>query len=352
LSAGCATDSGADAAVPKVGPPAQAYEQAPSTLEGWNLFEDTKTQQPGARTLPYDVIAPLFSDYASKQRFVYVPEGKTIGYDPQGLWKFPTGSVLIKTFSYPADQRDPASPKRLLETRLLVFNDAGVEPHTYVWDEAQQHNALKVAGATLQVSWIHVDGAQRTNDYRVPNTNDCFECHGKREVANTLGLHTRQIDRDFDYGDGAENQIDHMQQLQLFDRAPEPHADRERLVDPFGDGPLNDRARSYLDANCSQCHRQGGDASASGMWLEWQHTAPDQPPTQWGVCKRPSSASGATCGHEVDILPGDPSHSIYMCRVESTDSRVQMPPLGRNLVHDEGVELLRAWIAGLELSCE
>ena len=175
---------------------ALAYcEHAPSTLEGWNLFEDTKTQTPGARTLPYDVIAPLFADYALKQRLSCTsPRARPSAADPEGLWQLPEGSVLDQNLqATPADQRDPTSPKRLTRERACwVFTGAGVEPHTYVWDEAQQHNALKVAGATLKVSWIHFDGAQRTDDYRVPNTNDCFECHGKREVANTLGLRTRQ----------------------------------------------------------------------------------------------------------------------------------------------------------------
>jgi hypothetical protein len=123
-------------------------------------------------------------------------------------------------------------------------------------------------------------------------------------------------------------------------------------VDPFGEASLSERARSYLDANCSHCHGKGGDASASGMWLGWFDTAPEQDPTRWGVCKRPTSAAGATCEREVDIVPGEPDKSIYLCRLESDEPKVQMPPLGRNLEHAEGVALLRAWIEQLEGSCE
>jgi Planctomycete cytochrome C len=139
--------------------------------------------------------------------------------------------------------------------------------------------------------------------------------------------------------------------LGLLDHAPEASSARERLVDPFGAAPLDLRARAYLDVNCAQCHKQGGDASASGMWLDWASTAPERDEGTWGVCKRPTSADGATCEREVDIVPGEPDRSIYMCRVESSDPKVQMPPLGRNLVHAEGVALLRAWISSLSGAC-
>lgn len=333
-----------DAQVPDVGPPASAYRKPPSTLEGWNLFDDARAQTPGPRTYPYDVIAPLFSDYARKDRFVYLPEGATIGYDAEAFWTLPEGSVLIKTFSYPDDQRDPDARTRLLETRLLVFTDSEVQVHTYVWDEAQRQNTRKVAGAKLPVEWTHFDGSSLSNDYLVPNTNQCFECHGERGDTHTLGLRTRQFDRD--------DQIERFESLGLFDRTPEPSAERERLVDPFGDAPLAERARSYLDSNCSQCHTQGGDASESGLWIDWKHTAPDQLPAQWGVCKRPTSAGGATCGNEVDIAPGEPERSIFICRMESTDSKIQMPPLGRNLPDEAAVELLRDWIASLDGDCK
>lgn len=339
-SAACTTETSA----PEAGPPASAYQEPPATLEGWNLFTNEAKQEPGPRTFAYQVIAPLFSDYATKRRFMYVPEGGTIGYDADDFWNLPTGSILIKTFSYPADLREPEKNDRLLETRLLVFTDDDVQVHTYVWDEAQRTATRKVAGTTRHVEWTQLDGAQADNDYTVPNTNQCFECHGKRGLTHTLGLRTRQLDRD--------EQLEHWDDLGLFDRTPDPSAERDRLVDPFGSAPLADRARSYLDANCAQCHTQGGDASKSGMWIDWKHTAPSEPRNQWGVCKRPTSASGATCGNDVDIAPGEPERSIYMCRLQSTDPKVQMPPLGRNLIHDEGVQLIHDWIAALPPGCD
>lgn len=353
LFVACGSDGGSGAAPAEDagalgdGPPASAYVEAPDTLDEWRLFADAAKQVPGPRTVPYDVISPLFSDYTVKRRFIYLPEGAQIGYDDRERWVFPEGAVLIKTFSYPNDMRDPAKGERLLETRLLVVTKDAVVPHTYVWNEEQTRAERKVAGKKIDVRWIHTDGAERTNDYAVPNTNQCHDCHGKPEATQLLGPRTRQLDRTFDYGDGPVNQLEHMHALGMFDKAPAPRDERERLVDPFGDAPLHERARSYLDANCAHCHTPGADAGASGMWLGWRDTAEDQEPAQWGVCKRPTSAAGATCGRGSDIVPGEPDQSIYMCRLESVEPKVQMPPVGRNMVHDEGVALVRAWIESL-----
>lgn len=354
-----ALDAGSDGSTedggtqPDSGPPQSAYELAPQTLREWRLFADETKQEPGSNTLPYEVISPLFSDYTAKHRFIYLPAGAKIGYAPEDMWDLPEGSILIKTFAYPHDMRAPEKGERLLETRLLVFTKEGVKPHTYVWNEEQTNAVRKVAGTSIQTTWIDAQGKQVENRYSVPNTNQCLDCHGEREATDALGLRTRQFDRSHRYEVGERNQIDHMTELGLFDREPEPASERERLVDPMSDAAsLSMRARSYLDVNCAQCHKQGGDASASGMWLDFPNTAPEVNPAVWGVCKRPTSAGGATCGREVDIVPGQPDQSIYMCRVESSEPKVQMPPLGRNLVHTEGVELLRAWIESLEGECK
>ena len=323
----------------------------PALLSEWGLFADGPAQLPAADVVPYDVIAPLFSDYTHKRRFLRVPAGQTIGYHAREVWRFPVGSVLVKTFSYLNDRRAPALGERLLETRLLVRETEGWVGHTYVWNEAQTDAERKVAGALFETRWVHDDGSERENLYGVPNTNECHDCHGKKPALDTLGLRTRQIDRDFDHGDGPINQIDHLLSLGLFDRTPGNN--RQQLVDPFGDAPLFERARAYLDVNCGACHREGGEASSSSMYNAWEYTDPiEGDPEVWGACRIPDSASGANCGLRTDIIPGEPDASIYICRLESEMPEVRMPPLARRLQHTEGVALMRAWIAALDGACD
>lgn len=153
-----------------------------------------------------------------------------------------------------------------------------------------------------------------------------------------LGPRTRQLDRD--------GQIEMIDDLGWFDSMPT--AEHEVLVDPFGDAPESDRVRSYLDSNCGHCHTEGGTASESALLLSFDFTDPEtDDAANWGVCKVPTAAGGATCGHVYDVVPGDPDSSIMMCRLGSDDPEVRMPPLVSRVPHDEGLELIRAWIEGL-----
>ncbi|MEM9696969.1 MAG: hypothetical protein AAGA56_30820 [Myxococcota bacterium] len=317
-------------------------------LSEWGLFSDVERFTPSPRVIPYDVVSPFYSDYAYKRRFLYIPEGETIGYDETGLWRYPVGTILVKTFSYLPDLRDPRPGidhgEQLLETRLLVRYEDEWKAHTYVYDGSGDARR-RAAGTTISATWIDVNGQTVENEYIVPNTNECAECHGESPAIDTLGGRTRQFNRDFDYGMGAENQIDHLASLGLFDR--DPPAERETLLDPFGDGPLFDRVRSYLDTNCAACHSTGRAASQSALLLGWEDTAEGQPDANWGRCKPPTSAGGATCGHTYDVVPGDPAASIMICRLESVEPKVKMPPLASRVAHTEAVALISEWIAQL-----
>ncbi|MBM4364242.1 MAG: hypothetical protein FJ104_16305, partial [Deltaproteobacteria bacterium] len=269
------------------------------------------------------------------------------------VWDFPVGAILVKTFSYLTDARDPSKGERLLETRLLVHEPDGWTARTYVWNEAQTEARLERAGLVLATSFIDPSGNPVTNDYLVPGENDCRACHGKGDTTNTLGGKTLQLDRDHDYGAGPVNQIEHLASLGLFAAAPPPASARTRLVDPFGSAPIFDRVRSYFDGNCSHCHQPGDlPGSLSGFWLDFASTEPaTNVPANWGICKQPTSAGGATCGRQLDVVPGAPDDSVLLCRLEATDPKVRMPPLGRTLVHAEGVALLREWVSGLPGGC-
>ncbi len=314
-----------------------------ATLAEWQLFADARLQVPAEGVQPFDVIAPLFSDYTAKHRFLWVPEGQTIGYREDGAWDLPVGSVVIKSFAYPVDARDPSKGERMLETRLLVHEASGWVPHTYVWDEAQTTTERKVAGTFIQAAWTDASGAARTHRYVVPTVNECVECHGKAPGTKLLGVKTAQLDR---LGADGVNQIDRLAAAGLF--ATAPSGAREAFVAPEGDGDLNLRARAYLDANCAHCHSTSGDASSKALYLDFASTAPDQNPNNWGVCKLPTSAGGATCGYTYDVVPGDADTSVMICRMLSIEGSDQMPPIGRGIAHTEGIALIRDWIDAME----
>jgi uncharacterized repeat protein (TIGR03806 family) len=295
LVIGCGDDSQEQPSGPVAvnpAPPGIPWE----TLEEWHLFADARSQTPAPRVEPYQVISALWSDGTLKHRFIHLPEGAPIGYQPTELWSFPVGTILVKTFGYPKDARDLSLGERVLETRLLVHEPLAWTAHTYVWSEDQKGAKRSVAGATIHSAWIDESGQTRENDYGVPNTNQCAECHAKDGVADTLGGRTRQLDRD--------GPIERRRLTRLARQTPPAADQREHLVDPLGSAPVTERARSYLDANCGHCHDQGRSASQSGLLLAFPNTASSAPPITWGVCKVPTSAGGATCGLTHDIVPG------------------------------------------------
>lgn len=332
---GCAND---DTAVGPVNP-APAGEPWDS-LSQWALFVDGAGHTANDGVVSYDVASPLFSDYALKRRFVWLPESTTIAYDDADIWQLPVGAIVAKTFAYPVDARDASLGERAIETRLMIRESDGWASHTYIWNDDQSDAVRKVAGRQVPVTWIDADGVTRDVDYLVPNTNECAECHGEEAEARTLGIRSRQL------GD----QVEVWSAAGYLDAAPAPASERLALPDPFGDAPLDDRARSYLDVNCSHCHSSWGVAKDKTLHLDWDSTAPGGDPKRLGICKLPTSAGGAHCGNTFDLVPGDADASVLICRMETDDIENQMPPLGRSIPHTEGVALIRAWIDAMDPS--
>jgi uncharacterized repeat protein (TIGR03806 family) len=325
----------------------------PLALSEWGLFTDLPHQVPAADVIPYEVISPLFSDYATKHRFIRVPAGMQITIDPtSGDLVFPEGSVIVKTFGFLADLRDPTSAERLIETRLLVRHAGAWQPLVYLYDADMREAHLWQYGSRIPVMWIDRSGAPVSITYHVPDANTCTNCHGGADPVHLLGVRVRQLDRTHDYGHGLENELDHLVTLGVLASAPAP-ADRHPLVDPFGSAPLDARARSYLEANCANCHRPNGGSDQSGLWLGID-VDPTDPlmRTRLGFCKDPAAAGSSAGGRRYDIHPGDPDDSIMIYRVESEVPGVKMPELPTVLHHAEGAALLRTWISAMPLdSC-
>ncbi len=303
--------------------------------------------QPANRVFPYDVNAPLFSDYAEKARFIYLPEGTQLTYQPAQSFDFPVGAVIIKNFYYPRDVAAPEKGRRIIETRLLLREAKGWKALEYIWNAEQTDAVLEVAGAALPVTWAGADGVRHAIEYMVPNLNQCKGCHSFDGQFTPIGTTARQLNR----GEGAGNQLLRWQEagwLALpagFDLAKAPQLTDYRLTNP-GSAPKKDialAARAYLDGNCAHCHNPHGPASTSGMFL--QHDQAD--PTRLGVGKPPVAAGRGSGNRQFGIVPGKPGESILLYRMEHNDPGIRMPELGRQVAHQEGIELIKAWIKGM-----
>lgn len=314
------------------------------TLSGYGFFEgELKNLKPTERVIPYTLNTPLFSDYAFKARFAYIPEGETVTYHDSLSLDFPKGTVLIKNFYYPDDFNQPEGDRRIMETRLLVNNGTSWKALPYVWDESQTDATLDVAGGRSEVSWTHYDGKERKIEYSVPNANQCKGCHKYAGATQPIGPTGRQLNRNLDYGSGPENQLQYWAARGLLTGLPETPAYAPVWDDP-ATGSLDERARIYLDINCAHCHKPDGTANTSGLFLDYH----EQDLTALGLNKPPTAAGRGSGGRQYGIVPGHPEQSILLYRMETEDPGEMMPEIGRKMIHEEGVALIRKWIQQMD----
>jgi uncharacterized repeat protein (TIGR03806 family) len=328
-------------------PPPTTKPTSVDSLEALGLFEDAILQTPAKGVVPYDVIAPLYADESLKLRFMVLPEGTQATYDPTAMWDYPDGTRFIKTFFFYADAGDPSLGRRLLETRIVERKGDVWSGRTYVWNDTQTAAIRLKAGRAVEVNYVDETGKDRTFDYRIPNDNECKTCHSKDHVFGPLGPRTRELDYLAGGGpdDGsAETQVDQLVSLGLLGGDVPPRAERLALSDPYGTDPLVRRARSYLDANCSHCHRPGGEAGATALDLRFE----TESAYALGSCRTPVAAGAGSGGFDFDIEPGLPERSIMVFRMQSTDAKLKMPQIPTTTSDRRGAELIGEWIAGLE----
>lgn len=321
-------------------------------LSSYRFFvgDDLAALTPNDRVVEYTLNTPLFSDYTAKYRFLWVPEGTTIDYSPEETFDIPVGAAIIKNFAYLDDIRDPDGPRQLLETRIMYRTDTVWEVTTYVWNDEQTEAYRDISGERVHASWVHYDGQTRDLEYSVPNKNQCKNCHEERnDTTSPIGPKARHLNRDVSYPGGARNQLAYMAEIGILSGLPADIAEvpRAPVWDDPSTGTLEERARIWMDINCSHCHNPTGAARTSGLDLLYSQDNP----YDYGVCKSPVAAGGGSGGFLYNIVPGQPEQSILMYRLDSTELDVRMPEVGRQLVHQEGVELVRSWIASMEGDC-
>ncbi len=322
-------------------------EPYPAKLSAWNLFTGNPAElKPNSGVVPYDLNTPLFSDYATKYRFVWMPPGTSATYNDTEVFDFPTGAIFSKSFAYP--DADRGGKQRIIETRLLVKGRDGWATLPYVWNKEQTEATLDVAADPATVHWVHPSGTRYTIDYVIPNTNQCKGCHDRSKTVTPIGLKARNLNKDFNYPEGRANQLTYWTRIGYLKGAPPPgRAPRLPVWDDPSSGTLDARARAYLEINCAHCHNLHGAASNTGLYL----LAAQTDPMRMGFCKVPVSAGQGSGDLLFDVVQGKPEESILVHRMESTTPKIMMPELGRTLVHQEGVALIREWIASMQGSC-
>ena len=317
----------------------------PETLSATGCFGGDALNVPAADMIPYDVNSPLWTDGAAKARYLVLPPGQVITYLPDGTLGFPVGTVLVKEFDMLMDERRPSSLRRL-EVRFIMRGALDWGFFTYRFDDNGREAHLLAAGENEELR-IRRDGTTQTFTYHFPSRTECMTCHSTA-TERALGFRIDQLNGLFDYTGYVENQLVAMHEVGVFNtlnaepgQPPRP-ADYPALADPKDEGEDPERrARAYLHANCSHCHRPLGQSSpALTLDMRIERTLEDT-----HLCDEVQFFAPEGT---LRIHPGDPDASFVVQRMESTDPFRQMPPLGRSLPDlGGGVRAVRTWAASL-----
>ena len=311
----------------------------PVNLSDTGLFKNLSDLTPASGLIEYDINIPFWSDTTIKRRWVAIPDGQKIGFSAAGNWTFPEGSLVVKHFEIDTIEGDPASRRRL-ETRVLVNRSSGWEGYTWRWNTAGTDAVLLAGRESESITITTAAGGSRTQQYDYPSRTDCLQCHAATE-GFVLGLHTRQMNRDFDYAPRVDNQLRSLNHIGYFDSDIGVASQYEAYPD-IEDAAidLTQRAKAYLAVNCAQCHQPGGSAPVD-MDLRF-----DVELSQMGVVDVLPQAGNLGLVEARILSPGIKENSVLWERMGLLDEN-RMPPLASHVVDSQGLSLIGQWIDSL-----
>ncbi|WP_333877437.1 hypothetical protein, partial [Flavobacterium sp.] len=325
-------------------------------LSDYKFFEgEMKNQKPSLNVLPYEPLSSLFSDYAHKKRFVWMPPGtKAIYNSDNTTLELPVGAVIIKTFYY--DNVQPSNTTKIIETRLMIRKSSGWIFADYVWNDEQTEAYFDLNGRNIDISWKDENNVIRNVNYRVPNEVQCNVCHKYKETIDgeyiekhvPIGIKPQNLNSDYTYGTQTKNQLlKWVEQGYLENNFNLPN-ETNTVVD-YNDAskPLEKRVRSYLDINCAHCHNTNGHCDYRPMRFPFGETGGVNGHTNMGVCVPTEDMQDFPPTLNTIIKPGSSDKSMLFYRINTTNEYFRMPLHGRSLIHDEGVALMAQWISSL-----
>jgi len=299
-----------------------------------------KDHIPADGVIPYKPASTLFTDYALKKRFIWLPSGTKSTYVADNeLIEFPVGSALIKTFYY--DNVEPTGASKILETRIMIRKSTGWIFAEYVWNDDQTEATLQMNGSYIPMAWSQ-NGTSKSTNYRIPSETECLTCHKSNNNPVPIGIKPQNLNTNYNYSTGSSNQLQYWVSKGILENTLP--ANIVSTVDYHDvSQPLKTRLRSYLDINCSHCHRENSHCDYRPLRLAFSETLQS---VNMGLCVTPDE--------NIDpmliqiIVPGNIAKSVMHFRLNSTDESVRMPLLGRTLIDEEGVQLLKDYILSID----
>ena len=325
-------------------------------LSDYKFFEgEMKNQIPSLNVLPYEPASSLFSDYALKKRFVWMPDGTTSTFEGDGeILNLPVGAAIIKTFYY--DNVQPANTTRIVETRIMIRKSTGWIFADYVWNTEQTEAYFDLAGSITDITWKNENNVLKTVNYRIPSEEQCIVCHKQKETVNgeevtvfiPIGIKPQNLNHNYNYGSDSKNQLTKwIEQGYLENNFSFPSPQNTTIDYKDTSKSLSLRARSYVDINCAHCHKEKGHCDYRPMKYDFKSTGNSNGLTNMGVCVNTQDMQDFESALSKIVTPGNKDRSMMYFRMNTINETYRMPIHGRSLIHDEGVTLIEQWINSL-----
>jgi cytochrome c553/mono/diheme cytochrome c family protein len=317
---------------------------APRLLSQTGLYADAATLKVDKRNRVFSPQYPLWSDGATKRRWVRLPEGSQINIADLANWELPVGTKFWKEFSFGG---------RKVETRFLwrTRRDKWVFA-SYAWNHAQTEAVLASESGIADITEI-ADGKRHS----IPSVTECRSCHDSNRT-ETLGFNALQLSDDRDpnalHAEPLTGEMVTVKTLVtenlVTPQRPELIAAPPRIE---AGSPVTRAALGYLSTNCGSCHNSKGSIASLGLDLRNTTGAAAE-------CAAATATTVGKRGHWVVpeapqesriINPGHPESSSLIRRIKSRRPLSQMPPIGTVIVDTEAVEVLTSWVHG-DLRCQ
>ena len=317
--------------------PAAAPLVAPATLVETGLYADTRIGEIDPRNRPFSPQYPLWTDGATKRRWIQLPAGAQIDATDAYEWQLPVGTKVWKEFAFAG---------RKVETRFIWRASANEWVFaSYVW------NAEATAAVLADRDGLPGAAEVAPNKFHnIPSVDQCRACHVSNRT-EILGFNALQLSTDRDpnalHGEPLAAGMVTLETLSneglLAPARPELVATPPRIAARSAE----ERALlGYLAGNCGACHNRQTELAPLG--LHWKHgdlatrgadalLSLEGHRTKW-------QASGVADGETVVIDPMNPEQSAILRRMRSRSPASQMPPLGTVVQDREAVALLQRWL--------
>lgn len=356
----CSNDNSDDSDYEPVSPVTVDLTQVPyPKLSDYKFFEgELKNQIPSLDVLPFEPASALFTDYAHKKRFVWMPKGTKANYVADDkILDLPIGAALIKNFYY--ENVQPNNSTRIIETRVMIKKTEGWIFANYVWNEEQTEAFLDMEGQFTPITWKDENNVIKSTDYRIPSEAQCIICHKMKQEINSIevttnipiGIKPQSLNFNLNYGTETKNQLlKWIEKGYLNDNFSLPSAENTAVNYNDTSKSLDLRVRSYFDINCAHCHEIERHCDYRPMHFNFSSTgiANGVGLTNLGVCVPTQDMQDFPSALSTIIKPGNIERSMLYFRISTNDEAYRMPLHGRTMVHEEAVLLVEEWINSLQ----